>query len=304
MNRPVSLDHTLNYIVKGSDIPKQLIVIDQSQKDEYRTENLLVCEKYKKMFPSLILEYQKIPSLTKARNLGISLSSEEIIVFMDDDVDVKKDTMSNVHSLFSDSRIAMAGGIQEGEQDVQNSIMSYILGMASFRKREIGHVARSCYGRFPIHCCPMTESQWAMGFFFAVRRSLLMKWAITFDERLLSYAYAEDLDFSYRYYKHASSEGYRCIMSSSLMVVHNISKEYRIPNRKTTFMHILHRYYLSHKLKFTKMIELHNLWCNLGLFVDKLLKKEPVRDLWDAQVFYFKHRREIKGGELLNNKWM
>lgn len=111
-----------------------------------------------------------------------------------------------------------------------------LFGMASFRKRSMGHMARACYGVFPSSIGDMTSTEWAMGFFFVVRKSLMEKWHLRFDENLKSYAYAEDLDFTYGYYLKANAEKLRCIMSRKLVVRHNASREYRIPLRKHTFM--------------------------------------------------------------------
>ena len=141
-----------------------------------------------------------------------------------------------------------------------------------------------------------------MGFFFAVRKSLMDKWNARFDENLRSYAYAEDLDFSYGYYLHAENEDLSCFMSRSITVKHNVSKEYRIPKRNHIFMSVLHRYYISKKYNMP-IYELHNLWCNFGIFIFKILKRERPVDMFDAQLFYYRHRTEILKGNFLNELW-
>lgn len=301
MNRPESLDRTLRYMASGSDVPRQVIIIDQSQTEEKRQGNIQVANKYKSVFESVIAEYQQVPSLTKARNYGYTFATEEIIVFSDDDVDVRVDTFANVVKLM-DNKTSMLGGLQEGEEIYELSCLSFILGMGSYRKRNKGHVARSFYGQFPAKCEERTPSEWAMGFFFVVRKSLLDKWNIRFDEKLKSYAYAEDLDFTHAYYKRSCAEGLYCYMSNKLMVKHNISKEYRIPQRNATFMSILHRYYLAHKHNMP-LCEIHNLLCNIGIFFGRIMHHEPATDVWDAQIFYFKNRRDVVNGCFHNESW-
>lgn len=302
MNRPDSLDRTLKYMTLGNDVPEQVVIIDQSEQLDVRKENESVLRSYEPDFGNVVYQYQNTPSLTKARNYGYTFATNEIIVFSDDDVDVRKDTFSNIASLFSNDSLAMAGGVNEGEEDAPASTMSSIFGMASIRKRNIGHMSRACYGRFPSTCGDQTPTEWAMGFFFAVRKSLMNRWSIRFDEKLKSYAYAEDLDFTYGYYLKAKAEKLHCVMSRQLIVKHNVSKEYRIPKRSHIFMTVLHRYYISHKYSLP-CYELNNLWSNIGLYLLKLSKKERPSDLFDAQLFYYKYCNDILQGQFHSEKW-
>ena len=70
------------------------------------------------------------PSLTAARNVGIKMSKGDVLVFMDDDVDVDAETLSNVVDLFKDERLVIAGGLDK--KDVYhnskkgNSKMGYL----------------------------------------------------------------------------------------------------------------------------------------------------------------------------------
>lgn len=303
MNRPKSLNRTLKYLVEGTLVPQQVIVVDQSLNKEIRAENELILNNYPQLI-SKVYKYQQEPSLTKARNYGFSFAENEIVVFLDDDVDVHNDTFEIINNFFEkDSTIALIGGVNEGEENFHPSLISFILGMASYKKRAIGHVSRACYGRFPSLMGEKTPTEWAMGFFFAVRKSLVRKWKIRFDEKLLSYGYAEDLDFSYGYYLKATEERLKCIMSRLVMVKHNVSKEYRIPKRYHTFMSVLHRYYISNKYKMP-MYEFYNLWCNLGILLFKILKNEKPKDMFDAQIFYYRHRKSILQGQFLNELWI
>lgn len=301
MNRPESLNRTLKHMAEGNDIPQQIIVIDQSQDKNIRESNKNILNNYPQI-QSKIYEFQQIPSLTRARNKGFSHAINEIIVFSDDDVDVNINTFTSLVFLFKDNEIAMIGGINKGEENIKHSKMSYLLGMASYRKRTIGHISRACYGRFPNYVGEKTSTEWAMGFFFAVKKSLMEKWAIRFDEKLSSYAYAEDLDFSYGYYLKACQENLKCIMSRLITVRHNVSNEYRIPKRNHIFMSVLHRYYISNKYKLP-MYELHNFCCNLGLFLFKIIKKERPIDILDAQLFYYRHRSDILQGIFHDELW-
>ena len=63
---------------------------------------------------------------------------------------------------------------------------------------------------FPTHIDSITDTEWAMGFFSVYRTFLIRKWNLKWDEHLINYAYPEDLDFSYSYYKYAKTEGFKC----------------------------------------------------------------------------------------------
>ena len=302
MNRPDSLARTIRYMSECDVKPDQIVIVDQSQSEQHQSENRKVIEDYKRTFQKIDYIYQDIPRLTKVRNIGVYYAENEVIVFSDDDVDVRKNTFSCLASLFENKYTAMVGGVNEGEEEVHSSLSSFIFGMASYLKRDIGHVSRACYGRFPEYTSECTPTEWVMGFFFAVRKSLMDKWNARFDENLRSYAYAEDLDFSYGYYLHAENEDLSCFMSRSITVKHNVSKEYRIPKRNHIFMSVLHRYYISKKYNMP-IYELHNLWCNFGIFIFKILKRERPVDMFDAQLFYYRHRTEILKGNFLNELW-
>lgn len=302
MNRPESLSRTLKYIANGIVIPDQVIIIDQSDDNDKRHSNEVIIKETKSQIPGIEYHFQLVTSLTKARNTGVSFARNEIIVFSDDDVDVQEETFANIESMMSNTNIAMIGGVQI-ETAGRASLASMILGMASFRKRRKGHMARACYGRFPDYCGNETPTEWAMGFFFVVRKSLMDKWHIRFDENLKSYAYAEDLDFTYGYYLNAKEEHLKCIMSKKIKVRHNASMEYRIPKRKHTFMTVLHRYYIGNKHNLP-MFEACILWCNLGILFQKVFRKEAPKDFLDAQFFYFLYRKDVLKGLFHDELWI
>ena len=137
-----------------------------------------------------------------------------------------------------------------------------------------------------------------MGFFFAVRRSLIEKWALGWDENLTSYAYAEDLDFSMAYCKKAKAEGYECILSDRVHVAHLATKEYRIPTRKNTFMYVINRAYLCQKHHLGIRCELAMRWADFCRLAEMILKKRQWRDLRDAMKAAKRNREAISKGDL------
>lgn len=303
MNRPESLDRTLKYMASGSDVPKQVIIIDQSQTEEKRQGNIQVANKYRSAFESVVTEYQQVPSLTKARNFGYTFATEEIVVLSDDDVDVHPDTFANVASIMVDDKIAMIAGIDELSQ-VSRTNIGYILGTKSYINRNIGHVTLSMISRYPDSIESQIETQWAQGYFFVVRKSLMDKWNTRWDENLTSYAYAEDMDFSYAYFKHAKKEGLMCVLDPSVNVKHLATLEFRIPNAKNAYMYVLNRAYLCHKHDMGVSGVLACWWCDLWRLVQRLVTRQNAGAFAHAMWCKIRYHKDIVNGNLDYDKFM
>ena len=303
MNRPESLERTLREIANGCEVPNQLIVVDQSNKSDLRICNERTVYSFREAFSNIDYITQVTPSLTKARNLGISLATNDIVVMSDDDVDVNIDTFVNLKKLFDNSQIAMVAAIDELSQKSKTNI-GYLLGTKSLINRKIGHVTNSMLSRYPDHIAKQTETQWAQGYFFAIKKSLVDKWGLSWDENLTSYAYAEDMDFSFSYYKHAKVENYICVLDPSVKVKHLASLEYREPNDKSTFMYFVNREYLRHKhhIGFKGFIACN--WCEFWILLSDLITGKNFRVSWRALLCKFTNAKDIRAGRLDYDKFM
>ena len=300
LNRASSLARTLGFISKSSILPDEVIIIDQSPID--------TAEKIKELCDSQTLKIKYIhvtePSSSKSRNIGLESCKNDIAIFMDDDVDIGIDTIRNILILFRDNSISMVGGIDSGSPPKKLSLPSLIFFRSSFFKRYKGHVSMAGYGVFPQNPQGETPTEWAMGFFFAIRKSLAQKWGLKFDENLKYYAYAEDLDFTYRYFLKSREENLKCIMSTAATVLHNVSREYRLPSRQRTFIEICHRRYLMARHGNTVLRQLIMLWSDIGAALMRAKRGEPTSDVFKAIAFAIKYRRDIKKGVFHYDKFM
>lgn len=300
LNRASSLARTLGFISKSSILPDEVIIIDQSPID--------TAEKIKELCDSQTLKIKYIhvtePSSSKSRNIGLELCKNDIAIFMDDDVDIGIDTIRNILILFRDNSISMVGGIDSGSPPKKLSLPSLIFFRSSFFKRYKGHVSMAGYGVFPQNPQGETPTEWAMGFFFSIRKSLAQKWGLKFDENLKYYAYAEDLDFTYRYFLKSREENLKCIMSTAATVLHNVSREYRLPSRQRTFIEICHRRYLMARHGNTILRQLIMLWSDIGAALMRAKRGEPTSDVFKAIAFAIKYRRDIKKGVFHYDKFM
>lgn len=303
LNRPASLERTVKLFAEGLDTPSQIIIVDQSQDVDVRRQNKEAISRHTAYIPVQNLIYQQTPSSTKARNNGLDCVINDIVIFADDDIDVKPDTVRNVHAIMADTNIAMVAGIDELTSCSSTNI-GYFLGTKSFRKRKIGHVTKSMLGRYPDNVKEQAETQWAQGFFFVVRKSLLDRWHIRWDENLTSYAYAEDLDFSFSYYKRAKQEDLRCVLDPRVTVRHLATLEYRIAGAKSIFMYIINRKYLGHKHNIGIRGNLARSWCNFWRLTQALITRQNIKAYMKAIAASHKYHKDIIAGSLDYDKFM
>lgn len=280
MNRLDSLKRTISYIAQSTVEPLEVIVVDQSTDN---TEIKATKEFLKQQSVNCKYVHNDEPSLTKARNTGMLYVHGDLVIQMDDDVDIKPNTLSVILDIFSNDNIAMLAGVNEGFDSKSRSPIGFLFWKKNWRKRNIGHVVKSVFGRFPEKITEATPTEWAMGFFSVYRVALIKKWNLNWDEKLTSYAYAEDLDFSYTYFKKSKNEGLKCIMSSLVIVKHNVTQEWRIPSRKHTYMIINNRHYLRRKhFGNSPLSKIAVCWADWGEYLRRLLKNEAAKDWKDA----------------------
>lgn len=280
MNRLDSLKRTIEHIRLSETQPLEVIVVDQSM-----DENVLSATKdfLQKQGSNYFYIHQEMPSLTKARNEGMKHVKGDLVIQMDDDVDIKSDTIDSIIDIFKDKNVAMLAGVNEGFDSKSRSMLGFLFWKKNWTKRNIGHVVKSVYGRFPDKISHSTPTEWAMGFFSVYHTDLIRKWNLKWDEHLTSYAYAEDIDFSYSYFKKAKENGMKCLMSDRVIVKHNVTTEWRIPTRKHTYMIINNRRYLREKHFGRSLVsKFAVLWADYGEYIRRVLNHEAAKDWMDA----------------------
>lgn len=292
MNRPETLKKTLESITGHNFIPKQIVIVDQSEKNDVIQENKRILNEISKKGIQTVHFYQEKPSLTAARNNAIKFATEEIIICSDDDIEVYDDTLLNISNKMKDKSISMIAAIDDN-MPTKQSALGYILGTRSFKKRKIGHVTYSMLGRYPENVKGEVKTEWAMGCFFVIRKSLMVLWKIKWDEQLTSYAYPEDLDFSYSYYKLSEFNGLHCILDENIRIKHMVSNEYRVPSRKSTYMYVINRRYLSYKHNMGFNSRLAMCWCDFWRFAERFIKNEQPFDIIRAYMICKKEAKKM-----------
>lgn len=297
MNRYKTLTDTLESIYVGEYLPSQVIIVDQSNKKIY--DNKLE-EKLKNKFKDLSIEVlrQQQPSLTKARNKGYKKAKNEYIVCCDDDIICQKDTLKNIYDKFeSNSSVAMISAWDNKSIYKSKNKLTFYMGSIFGTKnlfKNPGHITKGIFGNYPDFHSGTIEVEWAMGYFFAFRKSLKDKWKIEWDEQLVSYAYPEDLDFSISFNNMCKLNGYKIIMDSDIRVSHIVSQEWRITSYKSTLMFVINREYLSYKHYNTCISRVLTRWANIGEFIKRILRKDAAFDIIKAQIICDKNRKLLK----------
>lgn len=276
LNRPKMLEKTIRNFLNKEFLPCEIIIIDQSDK-----EFSLVNQQTIKNLKSELIIYKHVDfkSLTKARNFGLKICKSNYVVMSDDDVFLHNEGFQIISNQFR-NKYGLIGAFNNKENTNKSNFFGYIFGFKNFFKRKRGYVTKSILGRYPL-IKKTCKSEWAMGFFFAFRKDLALEKKIAFDEQLTSYAYPEDLDFTYRYYKSIKNE-YLSGFVSSIIVDHLASQEYRIPSRKAVFMYVLNRKYLSIKFNFGFSSKLWQFVTNHCLLLQNRKNKTLCKDYKDA----------------------
>jgi chondroitin 4-sulfotransferase 11 len=184
-NAETSLDGCLAAIQESIFRDFEVIVVDDGSKDA----TVIIAEQY----PCRLIRLEKNKGLSHARNTGVRYARNEILVFIDADVVVEKDTLSIIHHFFeTHPEAAAVVGILNQKCPYHNFFSQYKNLYMNFIFRKISHSITFLYGS--IH---------------AVRKIDFLP----YDESL---AYAEDTELGQRLTK----AGKKIFLAKNLKVTH------------------------------------------------------------------------------------
>lgn len=295
MNRYEILIETLESIVSGSCIPNEIIIIDQSENKQYLISNI---SKFKHLDININIIEQIEPSLTKARNLGMKYVNNDIVICCDDDILMENNMLEKIYLKMKNKSIGLIAVLDKNTTESESdNLLGYVFGKKKLNKSN-GYVTKSLFGRYPKIISQQINTEYAMGYCFVIRKSILEEGNIMWDENLISYAYPEDLDFSFTYYKYCKLINRQCIINPDIYVTHLASPVGRITSFKKTIMYVIYREYLRYKHFNTLSSRILSYWCNLGEFIRRMIIKDNCLDLLKAQILCEKYRNELKNGNI------
>lgn len=182
-NRCADLAECLDSISCLKTKPHEVIVVDSNSTDDTK--------KLKDRFPTRFVSISE-RNRQRARNLGISMASGDIVAFLDDDVVVCKDWLGQIVGPYLDESTAGVGG----------RVVPY--GTAEefhlkTRENDIGKVLNSglVIGNFDLPSENPTEVDSFIGCNMSFRRELLLKVG-GFDENYMGTGYRDDTDLCMR----------------------------------------------------------------------------------------------------------
>jgi len=266
-DREQALAECLESIKIQSELPEAIIIIDASdnEKTALVAKNILENSAIK-----LIYKKSK-PGLTYQRNLGIKNSKNDLLLFLDDDVVLDPHYIKEIKRPFCDDKTEIVGGvtgrIKPGKPKSLVSILIRKLFCLSEPAR--GEVKKSFANNsiHPRYVDKTFEVEWLSGCNQCYRKKVFKEFK--FDENMASYAYMEDVDFSYRVRKK-----YKLMFTPLARLVHNvqISNDTRLKKREKQRMFMVNLKYLFRKnLPQTFVFKFCHYWSYIGYVVRGLL---------------------------------
>lgn len=241
-NRPKDLQNTLQSLKFISKSIREIIVVDQSKNSD--TKRLIKSIKIK----NLKYIFSNIPSITKARNLGVkyTYSKSRIICFLDDDVTLDKSYFEEIIKIFNSHENAKAvAGYTQTKRENKVSPFENLLRKLFF----LGHLEKGkariigAYGNtYPSSLSRVINVQWLPGVNMAYKKEVFKEQQ--FDENLIGYTVAEDIDFSYRLYKKYPFSLY---LTPKARLVHRVSMVERVPTERMSYINQVDHFYFFFK---------------------------------------------------------
>ncbi|MGJ8454518.1 glycosyltransferase family 2 protein [Pseudothermotoga sp. U03pept] len=310
LNRPEDLKRTIMSILKNSVLPDAIFVADQSDDDT----TMRVCEQLEKEAQGVKLVYLRMDrkGLTRARNkiLDETIPKYDIIAFLDDDVVLDKEYISEIRKTFlhDDDVTGVTGRmiqkVRKFGLKLDYNIYLFLSYLRAFLRGYFS-VAAGIFlpprvNEYLVNTFPVVNplrrnlienAQWLYGGLMSYRtRDLRYK---RFDEQLILYGFAEDLIFSYSLWL----EGKKLVVNPRALVQHVESPASRLNQDARTLMMIGYRLYALAKFRPKSVVEkLSTKLVNFYLPIMKLSKEQKEEILRVIE----KHKDEIFSGNLEN----
>ena len=256
-NRPIELKKMLESL---PDKIKEIIVVDQSDIPiNIKSTNTI---KY---------YHRETPSITRARNFGVSKSKGKIICFLDDDVVLGDKYFESILDLFHKYPKAegVAGYITPDGKFKDILIDALIkkpmcLGSYDYNAAKV----RSTYNiTYAINLKKDIQTEWLPGLNMVFKKEVFDKHKMKFDENLLGYTLAEDIDFTYRIYKR-NNKG--LILSPIPEIYHEFSTTSRPTDLRMNFINnVDHIYFYCKNLTDRPFQRCKLLWSLGCIFLGK-----------------------------------
>jgi GT2 family glycosyltransferase len=191
----------LKSIAAQTRLPDEVIIVDASDQEEMYDH----LQSYSAGHSLKLCYFKSEPGLTHQRNIGVKVSSGDVVLFLDDDVILEKEYVSRILDVFESDRRQEVGG---ATGCITNITKPSLVGLGRERLRwfikNLFFLPIYADGRFRPSGFPtwvwgaerVLEIECLSGSNMAFRKEVLD--TFQFDENLQGYCYMEDDDIAYR----------------------------------------------------------------------------------------------------------
>jgi len=307
-NRVKDVDACLNSIIVQTTLPKEIIIVDDS--DTTEVENLIEQRKggFKdKDMDVIYLRNRREKSLTIARNIGIDHATGDIILFIDSDVVLDNNYIKEILKVYKKrgDALGVQGLIQRKKDD--RVILKFVdafnkLFYIYLREETTCRLLPSLGVSYPSSVDGIINCEWLSGANQSYRKDIFEEFR--FDENLKKYSQGEDIDLPYRIFK---KYPHSLFMTPHAKLIHNTSQGGRHPKRDVIYMDEIYLLYLFYKnMDQNLKNKLIYLWSRVGrtifntifLILKSKSKLVEIRYRIGAPIYCMRHVGEIKKGDL------
>jgi len=227
-NRIIDLKRCLASVDDASYVPTRILVVDSSdgrETEEYCAQS------------DLPITYIKAPrGLTIQRNIALSEIHEDIVHFIDDDVEVETDYFQALNQALHDSpQTVGAGGAIVNAEANRPELLARLALKSSIHP---GRVLRSGYNSGCFELPRAINVDWLPGCTMSFRMSAIR--GLKFDERRKGYALGEDVDFGLK-----ALERGQLLHTPAARLVHHVSPTNRADDPKLVRASVHNRWALA-----------------------------------------------------------
>lgn len=204
-NRARDLEELLRSILQQSILPLEVIVVD----DEVPTgEVRVLCEKLAEEFAQhgvklRYLRNNRKRSAAVARNIGAEVASGDILLFLDSDIILFPDFISEILKVFYEKpeALGVSGYIVNVSEDIgrKRALAFKNLFNKIFHSYYVYTVDSCKLFEYPVKLNRVISCEWLNSACTAYRKAVFLKFK--FDENLEGYSYMEDVLLSHSIYK-------------------------------------------------------------------------------------------------------
>lgn len=284
-NRHEELRITLKALTSLKVQPGEIIVVDQSKNDESK--------KVAASFKSKRIKYvfSDVPAITRSRNIGVKSSGKKckVICFIDDDVTVLEGYFEALLEIYNanPSCKGVAGFVPYEEGLKEDNLFERLARRAFFlggRWEKTRSAILSAYGNmYPMWINDVCPAQWFPGDNMTYRREVFEKqW---FDENLLGYTLAEDIDFGYRLSQRYPNS---LFITPRAKIIHRFSLSTRRDHERMSYINQIDHFYFNFKnMNRTAWQKIVFLWSLMGISFIRVARLLMTRNREDVLKFKF-----------------